>query len=151
MLQREHIIHVVRTYTTSTCISRIEKKIMIKLYNYLFPGHSMDQNIFPKWREQLYLFFCPRPTAEGNGTHYTLRCSCTKYSSWSFDCSGKIRLLLVFFYQIKCSYLNITESFHTIIPSDHCKYTHLEACPRYLCSNEILWNFLYFWMNMWYM
>lgn len=122
-------------------VYREQKKIMIKLYNYLFPGHSMDQNIFPKWREQLYLFFCPRPTAEGNGTHYTLRCSCTKYSSWSFDCSGKIRLLLFFFYQIKCSYLNITESFHTIIPSDHCKYTHLEVCPRYLCSKEILGNF----------
>lgn len=141
MLQREHIIHVVRTFTTS--ISRIEKKIMIKLYNYLFPGHSMDQNIFPKWREQLYLFFCPRPTAEGNGTHYTLRCSCTKYSSWSFDCSGKIRLLVFFFTKLSV-HTWITESFHTIMHSDHCKSTLIIVCPRYLCSKEILGNFLYF-------
>lgn len=114
---------------------------MIKLYNYLFPGHSMDQNIFPKWREQLYLFFCPRPTAEGNGTHYTLRCSCTKYSSWSFDCSGKIRLLFFFFYQIKCSYLNITESFHTIIPSDHCKHTFRSLSKIFMLEGNS-WKFL---------
>lgn len=66
---------------------------------------------------------------------------CTKYSGWSFDCSGKKRL---FYYQIKCSYLNITESFHTIMHSDHCKSTLIIVYLRYLCSKEILGNFLYF-------
>lgn len=129
--------------------------ILVLVYREQKKNHDKIIQLFISWafngpeylpKVEGTALFVLLPKANSRGQWNTLHIEMFLHQIFQlvFDCSGKIRLLLGFFYQIKCSYLNITESFHTIIPSDHCKYTHLEVCPRYLCSKEILGNFLYF-------
>lgn len=78
-------VHAVRTLT----ISRIQKILTIKIEYIikLFNSSAVSRpEYFFRGAGNRSVFYCPRPTAESNGTHCTL--SCSLYIFWSIDCSG---------------------------------------------------------------